>query len=594
MTYGWSLVRRTAVIAGAVSSLALLGGCQSDDTAADYNNTSTTRPLTESARTTSGQQTLYYPTGDRSTSVLALERTGGTTVRLNQPFTYQVRVTNLTDQPLDGVTVSETTGGTFQITQATGTQGGSSPRGQQAGGQQTGGQQSGGDTQNFTIGTLGAGESRTIEVTGRATQPGQISSCLAVSYQPTICTVATVINPQLRLTKTGPQQADICAPFKWTYQLTNTGTGPTERITVTEQLPEGLVVAQTRARQVQFDVQPLAQGESQAYSVDLQATRVGSYSSSAQARTEYLEASSESVTTQVVAPQLQVAIRAPEAAYVGQPLNYVVTVQNVGEAPARAATLRLTPAQQGGQNNVPVDPAVLASRELGLIRPGETKTVEVQIPTTAAGDLSLAAIATDPCAGDARVAASTELQTISALLLEVVDSNDPVQLGQTTTYTIAVKNQGSGLDRNIRIVATLPEGMQYVSGEGPTQVQGQPQGQRVTFGALAQLQPNQVATWKLNARANNPGDVRFRVEMTSEALTAPVNEEESTRLFDPAGPARRAAGGNAGNTGGGNAGGANTGTGNTGGGNTGTGNTGPGGSGAGASGNGGATTQPSR
>ena len=63
---------------------------------------------------------------------------------------------------------------------------------------------------------------------------------------------------------------------------------------------------------------------------------------------------------------------------------------------------------------------------------------------------------------------SVDFEGIPAILLEVTDNPDPVEVGTTTTYTIQVTNQGSATDNNIRVVATLPASQSYVSAGGPT------------------------------------------------------------------------------------------------------------------------------
>ena len=53
----------------------------------------------------------------------------------------------------------------------------------------------------------------------------------------------------------------------------------------------------------------------------------------------------------------------------------------------------------------------------------------------------------------------------------------------------------------------------------------------MTFEALPRLDPGQSVTWTVEARAENPGDVRFRVDLTSETLTEPVVGTQPTRLY---------------------------------------------------------------
>jgi hypothetical protein len=156
------------------------------------------------------------------------------------------------------------------------------------------------------------------------------------------------------------------------------------------------------------------------------------------------------------------------------------------------------------------------------------------------------------CAQQVSATIQTRMEAISALLLEVVDTNDPVQVGREVNYVITVKNQGDKLDRNIRLVVTLPEEEEFASAPGQFQPQqmnaGQPnkadnapanadagvppaQGGKQILFVIPELGPKQTATVNLNCKALRPGDVRFRVDMTSENLTKPVMETESTKLF---------------------------------------------------------------
>src|SRR5262245_218905 len=68
----------------------------------DYSETTTTQ------RTTTGVATegcVYYPTGRRETSVVQLCVTGPREVALGKSYTYNVQVTNLTQQNLSEVMI---------------------------------------------------------------------------------------------------------------------------------------------------------------------------------------------------------------------------------------------------------------------------------------------------------------------------------------------------------------------------------------------------------------------------------------------------------------------------------------------------------
>jgi uncharacterized repeat protein (TIGR01451 family) len=118
----------------------------------------------------------------------------------------------------------------------------------------------------------------------------------------------------------------------------------------------------------------------------------------------------------------------------------------------------------------------------------------VNISTRAGRDInaaSLAATAEAVCAKAVSDTAKVEIRTIPALQLEVVDGEDPVQIGANTTYTINVRNEGSGPDRNVTLRGTLPAELQFIRGEGVSQVSAQ--GQTITF---APWPPSPRARWR--------------------------------------------------------------------------------------------------
>jgi uncharacterized repeat protein (TIGR01451 family) len=174
-------------------------------------------------------------------------------------------------------------------------------------------------------------------------------------------------------------------------------------------------------------------------------------------------------------------------------------------------------------------PKVPSRLNLGTIEVGKSAKTTVTYMTKRGGPLKVSTTATGECADAVTDAAQTNVLTIPALLMEVVDSVDPVRVGENTSYKIAVKNQGTGADKNVSMVATLPASMTFVRASGSTNAKAE--GQTVTFAPLATLAPGEVATWEVEVKANKADDSRFQIEMTSESLTKPVTENESTRLY---------------------------------------------------------------
>ncbi len=132
--------------------------------------------------------------------------------------------------------------------------------------------------------------------------------------------------------------------------------------------------------------------------------------------------------------------------------------------------------------------------------------------------------------GEVTAVATTDLQGIPALLMEVVDEIDPVTVGDKTTYVITVTNQGSAQDQNVTIVCNLEEAMSFVSGTGTSEVTAEDG--TVTMAAVPGLDPGDAAVWRVTVKAESEADARFTVTLTSDQLQRPVRETESTNLYE--------------------------------------------------------------
>jgi uncharacterized repeat protein (TIGR01451 family) len=462
--------------------------------------------------------TMAYPTGDRNSSVMMVEKTLPSQVRVGQPFEYDITVTNLTDGTLDDVRIQE------QI-----------PEGLAVTASQPERQGQGADS-GWQLGALKPHESRSIRVSGRAERQGELGTCLFASYKPSLCAAVNVINPQIRVTKTAPAQADICEDIVYRYSVTNTGTGTTDRLTVRDDLPEGLTTQDGR-NQVVLDAGQLPAGQTKEATVRLKATRAGTFASRAVASGEGgLTAQTDEVSTRITQPKLGVNIEGPESEYVDRAVSYRVTVTNDGDSPARDATVVVNMPQAAKIANVGTQGR--ADRNgiqwnLGTLDPRASKTVTFTLAGTQDATLETTARARAACAAEVTDTASTKVKTIAALVLEAVDVADPVRIGDNIVYRISVRNQGSGPDRNVRITATLPAEEQFVSARGVTEGQNQRADNRdvVKFAPVATLEAGRTVEWEVTAKANQAGDVRFEVQLESESLSKPANETEPTRLY---------------------------------------------------------------
>ncbi|MCA9303596.1 MAG: DUF11 domain-containing protein [Phycisphaerales bacterium] len=522
----------TKCLSAGVLLSAMLGGCTTEKLADENHHDTTVEtapikdPDTGSKKNSWGYYSprlganeaatsMAFPTGDPKTSALLLHQVTPKQVRRGEDFDFSYHVTNLTNANLQNVLVSMTSASNIAVSSS-----------EPAASRSAGGM-------SWAMGDFGPGETKLINIKGHADKVGTAGDCISVSYNNYLCATLQVVEPALALTKTATASALKCDPIILRYVVKNTGTGCADNVVIKDTLPTGLTLADG-SRNVNIPVGQLCEGESKAYEVKAEANGRGTFESPAVATADGgMSANASKTTTVITEPVLAMTAKCSDARYLGRNMTYNYTMTNTGNGAAASSTASasipagttLVSASNGGQvsgSNVVWN--------LGDIAPGATREFSMVVRAAVAGDYVSTVNGNASCAATASDRCSTPVEGIPAILLEVVDIEDPIEVGSNTTYVITVTNQGTAPDRNIRVVCDLPGQESFVSGTGSTAVSAS--GQKVSFAPVPVLAPGAQVSWRIIIKANAAGDVRFATEMTSDQLTSPVNETEATRLYE--------------------------------------------------------------
>jgi uncharacterized repeat protein (TIGR01451 family) len=390
--------------------------------------------------------------------------------------------------------------------------------------------------QNLTwnLGTLGAGASKSVSVTVKGSRTGNFLNHATVVADDGLSAKASaptrIIQPALVLTKTAPAEALLCDTIPISIVVKNTGDAPATNVKIIDELPAGMTMLDGR-KKVVFDIGTLAPGVSKAGKVTVKAAKIGTYSNTATATGDGGLTASASSKTIVRVPVLVLTKTAPKMRYVGRSVKYTISVTNSGDAAAKntvlvdtlPATAQFVSASAGGQQA-----GGKITWQLGTLAPKATKSVTVTLKAVALGELRNYATATAYCA-KASGESTTMVKGIPAILLECVDIEDPIEAGSKETYVITVTNQGSAPGTNIVIKCTLPAEQEYVSSSADTKAAVV--GKVVTFAPLKTLAPKARTVYKVITKGLKAGDTRFKVSLTSDQMTSPAEETESTHIF---------------------------------------------------------------
>ncbi len=148
-----------------------------------------------------------------------------------------------------------------------------------------------------------------------------------------------------------------------------------------------------------------------------------------------------------------------------------------------------------------------------LNAPGENR---MQFVAVADGDLSTAA------------ASSTRVEALADLKLEVRDPQGPVAVGEDAVYEVHVRNRGTKAAEQVELAIFFSEGLEAASADGGAHEIGAGQ---VLFKPIVSIGPGETAVLRVRARADRPGNHRFRAEVVCHALNTKLAAEEATQFY---------------------------------------------------------------
>lgn len=384
-------------------------------------------------------------------------------VQLNQPFEYHINVKNVCNFDVSEVMVVETLSDNFVVSNT-------DPAATRKGSELS-----------WMLGSLAAGQTEVIKVVGQANSTDTIEHCATVTYVVPSCGSVAVVVPAIQIVATAPAEVLLCDPIPVTYAVTNTGTGAASNVVVNEQLPGGLVTADGKNKVV-FEIGTLASGETKEFEKVLQAQKTGRYAKTAVVTADAGLKDNADTVTVVKQPVLAITKTSPEKRYLGRTVKYDVTVSNKGDAVA--SNVVVTDKLPGNAEFVSATGGASPANgelvwNLGDLAPGASKSVSVTIKPAGEGKFVNRAAAEAVCAEAVDASSATQVEGIAAVLLEVIDVEDPIELGKETTYIITATNQGTSADNNIRITCEMEDSMGFVSASGATN--GTVSGNKITF-----------------------------------------------------------------------------------------------------------------
>jgi uncharacterized repeat protein (TIGR01451 family) len=384
----------------------------------------------------------------------------------------------------------------------------------------------------WDVGTLLPKQEKSLAMKIQAENKGDLTPQAWVTFTGSSLMHVVIREPKLHLRASATDKVLVGDTVSFSLTVTNPGDGPAEQVKIQATLSEGL--EHPKGNRVEVNVGKLNPAETRSIQVICAARSGGPQKCDGVAMAEGGLHAEASADVNVIMPRLEMQLVGPALRYLDRKATYTVKVTNPGDAPTTNVSVtaqmpggfKFTGASDGGQHDFN---ARTISWFLGEIGPAQTREVKFEAMAISPGDHKFKATATAARGLTVEGECVTKVEGVSALLTEVVDTEDPIEVGAGTTYEIRITNTGSKTENDIKLLCTVPEKMQFVSAQGPCKFAQE--GSTVIFEPLAKLTPRADAIFRVQVKGVQAGVVRFKIQVTSASIPDPIVRMESTTIY---------------------------------------------------------------
>jgi uncharacterized repeat protein (TIGR01451 family) len=393
-----------------------------------------------------------------------------------------------------------------------------------------------GERMQWVLGTLESGAEKHVKVSAKAMSDGdwRLQPVVTFSAHASPAQVR-ITKPRIAVTLSAPESAAEGEDVPFQIQISNSGSGPAHQVVLRAQLSEGLQHSQGSV--IEAELPNIAAGETRSVTLKTQALHAGPNGCALTASADGgASETSARANVQITPPTLHLKLGGPGKALVRAEPTFTVEVRNTATAPSQPVQaaaafpegLEFVSASDGGRFEA--DKRIV-TWDLGQLPANAGRSLTVKAKAVGVGNWAVRALARCGNRAELKSESVIQIEGVPALTFEVVSLENPVELGKDATYEVRVINQGTCPCTNVRLVATLSDGLSVTGVTGP--VANHVSGTTITLEPIARLAVKADAVFRIKVKATQPGDQRCKVELACEQLKHPVVKEESTSFYQP-------------------------------------------------------------
>jgi uncharacterized repeat protein (TIGR01451 family) len=378
----------------------------------------------------------------------------------------------------------------------------------------------------WKIGNLEARQVLKHKIWFKADKEGTLVNCASIAADSRVCAGVVVGKPVLAIDKSGPETAILGTDITFNLVVKNIGTATARNVVVTDVVPAGMSHS-TGKSELSFEVGDLTPGQAKPLAVTFKANQRGKICNTATATSTNTGKVSDDICTVVLVPGLKVEKTGTKEQVLGRNADYEIVVSNTGDITLNNVIISDT---SPAETSIVAAPGGTISGNkatwtIAELKSGTKMSQTIKLTSKSAGTHCNAVTVSSGTVSDS-AKACTLWKGIPALAFEVIDGPDPIQIGESTTYTIKVTNQGFADIHNVKVAASFGDQVAPVSTP-----QGNVSGKNVSFPPVAAIGAKQSVTYTITVKGTSVGDARSRISLVSDEQKTPVEETESTTVY---------------------------------------------------------------
>ena len=335
--------------------------------------------------------------------------------------------------------------------------------------------------------------------------------------------------PKLELDVVAPRSLERNTTGTWELTLRNTGTAVAKSVTLSANLSEAF----QEASPLNYSLYELDMGASRSFTVQADALTQGLFENTfhaAYSNSVPETEASATANTQIVQSGIQIETLGPLSAYVFKPQDYKINIRNTGDTDLES--VRITQIVSDNYSILDSGQGRISGNAIGWMIPqlpaGSSQLITTQLTSNRPGNAIVKTILKTGAELTASDQSSTEWLAVPGVTLSIVDSKDPITVGETTDLSIRVRNQGEFEPVEGQITIRFSEHLK------PLSILNDIDGtisENTIFIPSVLLQPGKDINVNIATEGIQMGSGRTNLTFMADFLSDPVINQESTNIY---------------------------------------------------------------